>query len=64
MLKYFIKQVAETVSKPLSINKIYNEIKSHGLKVGKNILYEFLEYLENAFIIRKIKKKESFNTLL
>lgn len=57
VLKYFIKRVAETVSKPLSINKIYNEIKSHGLKVGKNILYEFLEYLENAFIIRKIKKR-------
>ncbi len=57
VLKYFIKRVAETVSKQLSINKIYNEIKSHGLKVGKNILYEFLEYLENAFLIRKIKKK-------
>lgn len=57
VLKYFIKRVAETVSKPLSINKIFHELKSQGLKIGKNMLYEFFEYLENAFVIRKIKKK-------
>jgi len=57
ILRYFIKRLAENVTKPLSINKIYNEIKSQGLKVGKNLLYEFLEYLEKAFLVRKITKR-------
>lgn len=56
ILKYLIKRLAETITKPLSINKIYNELKSQGIKIGKNTLYEYLEYLENAFLIRKILK--------
>jgi len=58
VLKYFIKRMAQSVTKPLSINKIFNELKSQGIKVGKNTLYEFLEYCENAFLIRKINKHE------
>lgn len=57
-LKYFIKRVAESVSKPLSINKIYNELKSQGIKIGKNTMYDFFEYCENAFLIRKLGKSE------
>lgn len=58
VLKYFIKRLAETVTKPVSIHKIYNEIKSQNIKISKNQLYEFLEYLENAFLIRQIRKKK------
>jgi len=56
VLKYFIKRAAESVTKPLSINKIFNELKSHGFKTGKNTLYDFLEYLDNAIIVSRLKK--------
>lgn len=58
VLKYFIKRLAETVTKPVSIHKIYNELKSQNIRISKNQLYEFLEYLENAFLIRQVRKKK------
>ncbi|GLI52903.1 ATP-binding protein [Thermodesulfovibrio yellowstonii] len=58
VLKYFIKRLAETVTKPVSIHKIYNDLKSQNIRISKNQLYEFLEYFENAFLIRQIRKKK------
>jgi len=59
VLKCFIKRLAETVTKPFSIHKIYNELKSQNIRVSKNLLYEFIEYLENAFVIRQLRKRKS-----
>ncbi len=56
ILKYFIKRIVENVSKPISVNNIYNELKSQGYKVGKDTLYEFLDMVEAvylAFVVRK-----------
>lgn len=58
VLKYFIKRLAENVTKPVSINKIYNELRSQGIKLNKNLLYDFLDYLENAYIIRRLTKRK------
>ncbi len=43
-------------TKQISINKIYNELKSNGIKIGKNTLYEFLEYAGNIHLIQTIKR--------
>ena len=56
VLKYFIKRVVENVGKPLSINNIYNELKSQGYKIGKDSLYSYLEILETIFFSIVIKK--------
>lgn len=58
VLKYFIKRLAETVTKPVSIHKIYNELKSQNIRFSKNQLYEFIEYLESAFVIRQLRKRK------
>ncbi|MDD3463405.1 MAG: DUF4143 domain-containing protein [Sulfurospirillaceae bacterium] len=49
-LKFFLKRVIASSTKQISINKIYNELKSSGIKIGKNTLYEFLEYVQNIYL--------------
>jgi len=49
-LKFFLKRVIASSTKQLSINKIYNELKSSGVKIGKNTLYDFLEYVQNIYL--------------
>ena len=49
-LKFFLKRIISSTTKQISINKIYNELKSSGIKIGKNTLYEFLEYVQNIYL--------------
>lgn len=49
-LKFFLKRLLSSTTKQISINKIYNELKSHNIKIGKNTLYEFLEYAQNIYL--------------
>ncbi len=62
VLKYFLKRIIENIGKPLSVHKIYNELKSQGYKIGKTFLYEFIEMFKNAYIIFPTKKY-SFSVL-
>lgn len=54
ILRLMIK--ALLTSKEFSINKFYNYLKSQGIKVSKNTLYQYLEYLEDAFFIFPLRK--------
>jgi predicted AAA+ superfamily ATPase len=56
ILKYFIKRIVENISKPLSINNIYNELKSQGYKISKDSLYQYLDILEAVYFTILIKK--------
>ena len=49
-LKYFLKRLLASSTKQISINKIYNELKSNGIKIGKNTLYDFLDYAQNIYL--------------
>jgi len=51
LMKYFIGFVLKNISAPFSINKFYKDIKSQGYKVGKDTLYSYFTYLEDAFLI-------------
>lgn len=56
VLKYFLKRVLASATKQLSVNTIYNELKSSGVKIGKNHLYEYLDACQNiylAFVLAK-----------
>lgn len=54
VLKTLIK--ALLTSKEFSINKFYNYLKSHGMKVGKNVLYNYIELLNDAFFVFLLRK--------
>jgi len=49
-LKFFLKRIIASSTKQISINKIYNELKSSGIKIGKNTLYNFLDYVQNIYL--------------
>lgn len=54
LIKTFLNLILKSSSKELSINKIFNDIKSQGYKVSKNTLYEYLSMLEDSFFIHPI----------
>lgn len=56
ILKQFVKRLMAAVTKNVSVNKMYNQFKSQGLKVGKELLYEFLEEIENIYLMFVSKK--------
>lgn len=51
LMKYLISFLLKNVSAPFSVNKFYNDIKSQGHKAGKDTLYSYLNYLEDAFLV-------------
>jgi len=58
LLKQFIKQLLQTTTKEYSINKIWNSLKSLWFKFDKNILYNYLEYLDTIYFWKSISKYE------
>jgi len=46
-LLYCLKQLAA----PFSITKLYQSLKSQGIAIGKNSLFEYLEYFEDAYAL-------------
>jgi len=54
-LKFFIKRILNTFSKELNINKIYNELKWQNIKISKDSLYNFYEYLINIYLVSPLK---------
>lgn len=52
-LKYFCKRLVENIGKPTSINKIYNELKSQGRMLTKNVLYEWIDHAQNIYLFQR-----------
>ena len=55
-LKFFLKRLFASATKQISINRIFNDLKSAGIKIGKNSLYEYLERAEAIFLVQTLKK--------
>jgi uncharacterized protein len=55
-LKYFIKFLISNNTSEISVNKIFNSMKSQGLKVGKESLYEYLDFVQNIYLATVLKK--------
>ncbi len=59
VLKYFVLRLISNLTKPVSINKIYNEIRSAGLKLDKNFLYKLADYLNSIYFSQTIGKYDN-----
>ncbi len=55
-LKYFIKKIFASITKPFSINKAYNDLRSLGYNVSNKYLYEYFTYCNNIFLTQSINK--------
>lgn len=58
VLRYFVKRIMANLTKPTSILSIYNDIKSQGLKISKDELYKWADYVCNVFMFVRIPKYE------
>lgn len=56
VIRYFLKRVMANLTKPTSINSVYNDLKSQGIKVSKNTLYELLDHACSIFLFFKVPK--------
>jgi len=54
VLKFFIKKIFTSVTKPFSINKAYNDLKSMGYKISNKYLYSYFEYCNDIFLSQSI----------
>jgi predicted AAA+ superfamily ATPase len=53
-LRYLIRHLLGTPGAAFSVNRFYQDLKSQGVAVGKNTLHEFLDYLEDAYLIQTL----------
>jgi predicted AAA+ superfamily ATPase len=51
VVKRFLSYCLQNSAAPLSISKVYQVFKSQGEIVGKNSLYEYLHYFEDAYLL-------------
>lgn len=50
VIKYMILSMIHNVSRPFAVNKFYNDIKGRGYHIGKDILYEYADHIEDAYL--------------
>jgi len=55
-LKYFLKRLFASSTKEFSVNRIFNDLKSANIKIGKNSLYAYLDYAESIFLVSSMPK--------
>ena len=50
LIKYLIKTLIKNVASPFAVHKFYNDIKSQGHKIGKDTVYQYMQYIEDSFL--------------
>jgi len=51
LLKHLIKYTFVNMATSVSITKLYNDFKSNGFKLGKETLFDYFGYLEEAYAV-------------
>ena len=51
LLNYLANTLIKSAASTFSVNKFYNDIKSQGYKVSKDTIHNYLNYLQDAFLI-------------
>ncbi len=51
LLRYMINSLMKNIGAPFSVNKFYKDIQSQGFKTAKDTLYNYLNYVEEAYLI-------------
>lgn len=59
VLRYFIRRIMNNITKPTSINAIYNDIRSQGLKISKDDLYCWADYVCECFMFLRVPRYTS-----
>lgn len=49
-LRYFIRKTINSTASKISFNKLFNDLKSQGVKVSKDSIHDFFRYTEDCFL--------------
>ncbi len=49
VLKFFLKRILSQATKPFSVNRIWNDLRSVGYRIGNNTLYEYADHIQASF---------------
>ena len=58
-LRWMARHLLGNAAGRFSVNKFNRDLRSQGIRVGKDTLYEYLTYLEDAFLIRTVSLASS-----
>lgn len=53
-LRYMIRHLLNATACLFSVNKFYNDLKSQGIRCGKNTLHDYLGYLSDAYLFFQV----------
>lgn len=56
IIKYLLKRLMLNITKPTSVNAIYNDLKSQGRKVDKNRLYDLVSMACDIFMFYRVNR--------
>jgi len=56
LIKWLIDSLMNSTAKEVSVSKLYLDLKSRGVKLSKNTLYEYFSVLEDSFFIFPLRK--------
>ena len=54
-MRILIKKIAETVRSDVSYTRLQNAVTSVGVKISKDIIINYISYIENAYLIFRLK---------
>jgi uncharacterized protein len=54
LAKYLVRTLLRGAGKLMSINKLHRDLKSQGMKVSKNTLYEYIDHFEDAYLCFRV----------
>lgn len=58
LIKWLMNSLINSMAKELSINNLYNTLKSQGIKISKNTLYSYFSIFEDSFFVFALRKYE------
>jgi len=56
VLKYLIKRLISSFTKEFSVNKLYNDLKSRGMRIGKDSVYRLIDRIFSIYMVTYVEK--------
>jgi uncharacterized protein len=56
MLKYLIKRLISSFTKEFSVNRLHNDLKSRGIKIGKDSIYKLIDQIFSIYMVSFLEK--------
>ena len=50
-----LKKIAESVTKPLSYNRLTNILKSSGMSIGKQTVINYVSYMTDSYLLSTLQ---------